>query len=76
MHPDLTTFEIDRELAAKLASRMPADAVTVAESGIRGRDDLVVIAEAGYHAALIGETVVTNDDPAWAVAGLVGVERR
>jgi indole-3-glycerol phosphate synthase len=72
---DLTTFEIDRELAVKLAARMPDGAVTVAESGMRDRDDIVAVGSAGYDAVLIGETVVTSDDPAFAVAGLIGVER-
>jgi indole-3-glycerol phosphate synthase len=72
---DLTTFEIDRELAVKLAARMPDGAVTVAESGMRDRDDIEAVASAGYDAVLIGETVVTSDDPALAVAGLIGVTR-
>lgn len=72
---DLTTFEIDRELAVKLAARMPDGAITVAESGMRDRDDIVAVGEAGYSAVLIGETVVTSDDPAFEVAGLIGVPR-
>jgi indole-3-glycerol phosphate synthase len=72
---DLTSFEIDRELAVKLAPRMPDGAVTVAESGIRGADDARAVAAAGYHAVLVGESVVTSGDPAAAVAALAGVSR-
>ena len=72
---DLTTFEIDRELAVKLAPRMPDGAVTVAESGIRGVEDAAAVAAAGYHAVLVGESVVTSGDQAAAVAALAGVAR-
>lgn len=72
---DLTTFEIDRELAVKLAPRMPDGAVTVAESGIRGVDDARAVAAAGYLAVLVGESVVTSGDPAAAVAALAEVAR-
>jgi indole-3-glycerol phosphate synthase len=70
---DLTTFDIDRELAVKLATRMPDAVVSVAESGIRGVDDAVTIAAAGYDAVLVGESVVTSGDHAAAVAALAGV---
>ena len=72
---NLTTFEIDRELAVKLAPRMPEGAITVAESGIRGVDDATAVAAAGYHAVLVGESVVTSGDQAAAVSALAGVTR-
>ncbi|HYD09479.1 MAG TPA: indole-3-glycerol phosphate synthase TrpC [Acidimicrobiales bacterium] len=72
---DLTTFEIDRELAVKLKPRMPDDAVTVAESGIRGVDDARAVADAGYHAVLVGESVVTSGDHSSAVRSLAEVAR-
>ncbi len=72
---DLTTFEIDRELAVKLAPRMPEGAITVAESGIRGVDDAQAVAAAGYHAVLVGESVVTSGDQTAAVAALAEVTR-
>lgn len=72
---DLTTFEIDRELAVKLAPRMPDGAIAVAESGIRGVDDAVTVASAGYHAVLVGESVVTSADQEAAVATLAEVVR-
>src|SRR5688572_20506198 len=72
---DLSTFEIDRELAVKLAPRMPDGAIAVAESGIRGVDDARTVASAGYHAVLVGESVVTSGDQAAAVAALAEVAR-
>lgn len=73
---DLTTFEIDRELACRLAPDFPSDVVRVAESGVRDPDDAAVLAAAGYHAVLVGEALVTNTDPGSAVAGLVGAGAR
>jgi indole-3-glycerol phosphate synthase len=75
---DLVTFQVDQERARRMAPQMPAGVVRVAESGIRGPEDAAVLATAGYHALLVGESVVTAGDPAAAVAGLrnaVGAER-
>ena len=59
---DLHTFEVDHELALDLAEAFPAGVVAVAESGIRGADDAARLAEAGYQAVLVGETLVRSDD--------------
>jgi indole-3-glycerol phosphate synthase len=67
---DLVTFEVDTERAARLAGALPADAVAVAESGIRGPGDAAVLRDAGYHAVLVGESLVTSADPAAAVRAL------
>jgi indole-3-glycerol phosphate synthase len=67
---DLQTFEIDRALASRLRERMPPGAVTVAESGVRGAEDAIALAAAGYDAVLVGETLVTSDDPGAAVVDL------
>ena len=67
---DLTTFSVDRELAAKLRPAMPDGIVTVAESGIRDAADASALAAAGYDAILVGETLVTSDDPAAGVRDL------
>ena len=67
---DLQTFEVDHDRAARVAGRMPDGVVRVAESGIRGPDDARRLADAGYHAVLVGETLVRSPDPAQAVAAL------
>jgi indole-3-glycerol phosphate synthase len=69
---DLVTFEVDTERAVRLAPLMPAGVVRVAESGIAGPDDARRLADAGYHAALVGEWLVTAPDPAAAVTALRG----
>lgn len=69
---DLTTFAVDRDRAISLAARIPPDVVAVAESGIGGPLDAARLAEAGYQAVLVGESVVTAADRAAAVAALGG----
>ncbi len=68
---DLTTFEVDRGAFARIRPHLPDGAIAVAESGIRGADDLRAAALAGADAVLVGEAVVTADDPRAAVAVLV-----
>ncbi len=70
---DLATFEVDMVRAVRMAPRMPEDVVRVAESGIRGPEDARTLVGAGYHALLVGESVVTSDDRAAAVRALCGV---
>jgi indole-3-glycerol phosphate synthase len=53
-----------------MAGVIPDDVVKVAESGVRGGDDARALRDAGYHAILVGETLVTSDDPAAAIAEL------
>ena len=67
---DLITFQVDQQRAVRMAPRMPSGVVRVAESGIRGPADARVLAAAGYHALLVGESLVKAADPAAAVADL------
>lgn len=60
---DLATFVTRLDVVEEMASRLPADLVRVAESGIRGRDDLDRLSAAGYDAFLIGEHLVRAEDP-------------
>lgn len=71
---DLTTFEVDQERAVRLAGALPAGVVAVAESGIRGPADARPLARAGYHAVLVGESLVTAADPVAATAALAALE--
>ena len=67
---DLVTFQVDHERAVRMAGVIPDAAVPVAESGVRGPDDARSLAEAGYRAVLVGESLVTSGDPRRAVAAL------
>lgn len=58
---DLDTFELDRDLFARMAERIPGGVVKVAESAVRGVDDVVAYRAAGADAVLVGEALVTGD---------------
>jgi indole-3-glycerol phosphate synthase len=68
---DLASFEVDHERALRMASAIPDTVVKVAESGIRGGEDAKRLAEAGYDAVLVGETLVTSPDPEHTLAELL-----
>ena len=61
---DLVTFQVDHERAQRMAAVIPDNVVKVAESGVRGGADARALQSAGYHAVLVGETLVTAHDPA------------
>ncbi len=67
---DLVTFEVDTDRAVRVGASLPPDVVRVAESGVSGPDDAAVLADAGYHAVLVGESLVRSGDPAAAVAAM------
>jgi len=59
---DLTTFLVDLKTSTSLAASIPADRIIVSESGIRSSSDIETLRNAGIHAFLIGETLMTSDD--------------
>ena len=69
---DLRTFAVDHDRARALAADIPAGVTAVAESGIRGADDARRLADAGFDAILVGETLVRAEDRAGALRALVG----
>ena len=69
---DLRTFRMDRERAVRLAAGIPEDRVRVAESGVRGPDDVRDAGRAGYDAVLVGEHLIRSGDPGAAVRELAG----
>nr|WP_018635041.1 indole-3-glycerol phosphate synthase TrpC [Parafrankia elaeagni] len=73
---DLTTLAVDRDILSRLAHAIPGDVVCVAESGVRGPDDVRAYAAAGADAVLVGSSLVVHEQPADAVAALVEAGRR
>jgi indole-3-glycerol phosphate synthase len=67
---DLVTFQVDHDRARRMASLIPDHVVKVAESGVRDASDAAALRGAGYHAVLVGETLVTAADPAAALREL------
>lgn len=72
---DLVTFQVDHERAVRMASIIPDHVTKVAESGVRDAADARMLQAAGYHAVLVGETLVTAQDPASVLRSLRGVGR-
>jgi indole-3-glycerol phosphate synthase len=60
---DLHTFQVDINTAVRLAPSLPKGAVLVAESGIQTGADLRMLRQAGYHAFLIGESLMRSATP-------------
>ncbi len=69
---DLTTFAVDHERALRVVTAIPDGVVAVAESGIRDGADARRLADAGFRAVLVGETLMRAGDRRAALAELVG----
>jgi len=70
---DLRTLEVDRSTFARLRPLIPDAVVTIAESGVRGIDDVREYAAAGARGVLVGEALVTGGDPAESIRQFVAV---
>jgi indole-3-glycerol phosphate synthase len=70
---NLRTLSVEPHLHDRLAPKLPAGAVTVAESGLREIADLQRLERAGYSAFLVGERLIVQPDPGSALRTLRGV---
>ncbi|MGO9864153.1 MAG: indole-3-glycerol phosphate synthase TrpC [Terriglobales bacterium] len=68
---NLHTLEVNLETALRLAEKIPAKCVRVAESGIHSGADLARLRSAGYEAFLIGESLMKAEHPGEALAKLM-----
>lgn len=59
---NLKDFSVDFTNAARLRDKIPADAVYVAESGVKGPADTALLKKIGADAALIGEALMRAQD--------------
>ncbi len=67
---NLRTFEVDLAHTTALAKKIPAGVTIVSESGIRTKDDVMEVNQAGAKAVLVGEALMTAVDPASALRDL------
>ena len=58
---DLSTFETDRDLFAKIVHLIPNETIKVAESAVRNLADIEHYRKAGADVALVGEALVIGD---------------
>lgn len=70
---DLRTLNVRPETSCKLIDLIPDHCIAVSESGLRTRDDLLRLRNAGFDAFLIGEHLMLAPDPAAALGTLLGV---
>jgi indole-3-glycerol phosphate synthase len=68
---NLHTFEVHLETALRLAEKIPAGAIKVAESGIHSATDIQRLTAAGYDAFLVGEHLMKSGDPTNALRALL-----
>jgi len=68
---DLRTFQVDVETTLRLRPYIPADRLTVSESGIRTPAQVRGLADAGVDAILVGEAFMASPDIAAAVRSLL-----
>ena len=69
---NLRTLEVNTEVSFSLIDLIPKHMVAIAESGIKVSSDLEKLRARGYRGALVGESLVTKDDPGRALRDLVG----
>jgi indole-3-glycerol phosphate synthase len=70
---DLGDFGEDLSISERVAKRIPAGVMAVAESAIRSIDDARRMAGAGYDAVLVGEALVRAADPTQFVRELTAL---
>jgi indole-3-glycerol phosphate synthase len=68
---DLRDFRVDLGTSERLGALIRGATIRVAESGIRNRADVERLRTAGFHAFLVGESLLRQDDRAAAVRTLV-----
>lgn len=71
---DLGTMKVSLEHSLALADRLPVEVARVSESGITTAEDIARLRAVGYHAVLIGETLMKAPDPEAALRALTGME--
>ncbi len=70
---DLHTFRTTLQTTIDLVSRVPEDRITVSESGINRRADVMKLADAGVDAVLVGEALMREADIAGKMRELLGI---
>jgi indole-3-glycerol phosphate synthase len=72
---DLDTLGLDHARAARILEALPPSVVSVHLSGLRSAEAVANVAKSRAHAALIGETLMREDDPTALLEQLVAAAR-
>jgi indole-3-glycerol phosphate synthase len=73
---DLDTFRINMDSALEIVRGIPASCVAVVESGMREKADVVLAADAGADAVLVGTALSAAASPEPLLKELTRVSRR
>jgi indole-3-glycerol phosphate synthase len=68
---NLKTLAVSVEASERLIASMPSGCISVAESGLRTRADLVRLSALGYEAFLVGERLMSSPSPGDALTTLL-----
>ncbi|MEL6191596.1 MAG: indole-3-glycerol phosphate synthase TrpC [Bacteroidota bacterium] len=68
---NLKTFEVNIQTAASLSPLIPDNFVKVAESGIKGPEEILFLEDCGYEGFLIGERFMKHAEPHKACAQFI-----
>jgi len=60
---DLRTFQVDIERSLRMAEKIPADKIKVAESGISSVENIKLFRDNGFRGFLIGENFMKESNP-------------
>ncbi|MFY9263017.1 MAG: indole-3-glycerol phosphate synthase TrpC [Actinomycetaceae bacterium] len=70
---NLKTLEVDLRTFDQVVDVVPSSLVRVAESGVRGPQEVLDYARSGADAVLVGEALVTTGNPLQAIRDMVAV---
>jgi indole-3-glycerol phosphate synthase len=68
---NLETFEVSLDTSLRLSLCMPGNATRVSESGIHTRADIDLLRDAGFDAFLIGESLLSSQNPTASLRALL-----
>ncbi len=71
---DLKTFTVDINTSLKLRKYVPEDKIIISESGIKTAEDIKVLKQAGFNAALIGESMMRSKNKRQFISQLKRIE--
>jgi indole-3-glycerol phosphate synthase len=69
---NLDTLEVSLDTSLRLSYLLPSNAIRVSESGIYTRADIDLLRGAGFHAFLVGESLMRSGDPLHLLQSLAG----
>ena len=69
---NLKTLDVNLSTSLDLVGAMPSHILKVSESGIKNYQDIQKLSDSGFHAVLVGESLMEQDDVCEATRNLMG----